>query len=54
MGLVDQLSSPAFATSVGLLRWNEMGSMSPSLGVRVNQSKAGGRLREWFRNFLPG
>jgi cell division protein FtsA len=54
MGLVDQLSSPAFATSVGLLRWNEMGSVSPSLGVRLSQPKAGGRLREWFRNFLPG
>ena len=54
MGLVDQLSSPAFATSVGLLRWNEMGSRSPGLGIRVNQPKAGGRLRDWLRNFLPG
>lgn len=54
VGLVDQLANPAFATSVGLLRWGVMTSHPPILGGRGGRSNFGRRIRDWFRNFLPG
>jgi cell division protein FtsA len=54
IGLVDQLTSPAFATSVGLLRWGQTGAVTPNVGGRGGQSVFRGRVRDWFRNFLPG
>lgn len=54
VGLVDQLANPAFATSVGLLRWGVMTSHPPILGGRGGRSNFGRRIRDWLRNFLPG
>lgn len=54
LGLVDQLNSPAFATSVGLLRWGTSESLSPTPRGRRRRLMVGRRLGEWFRNFLPG
>jgi cell division protein FtsA len=53
-GLVDQLANPAFATSVGLLRWGVAASMSPSFRRRRTKPKIGQRIGDWLRNFLPG
>jgi len=51
-GLVDVLSSPAYATSVGLLQWGlrEEAALPP-------REKTGGlwqRIVQWLRSFLPG
>lgn len=51
-GLVDVLSSPAYATSVGLLLWRlrEEAALPP-------RERPGGlwqRLVQWLRSFLPG
>lgn len=53
VGLVDSLHSPAFATSVGLLRW---GSMEHHRYLTRGQSKTiwRGRLNDFFKNLLPG
>lgn len=51
-GLVDVLSSPAYATSVGLLLWGlrQTTTTRPrTRGVPVYR-----RLAQWFRAFLPG
>jgi cell division protein FtsA len=53
-GLVDQLDNPAYATSVGLLRWGIRASLSPNLKGRRSRVPVGRRLSDWFRNFLPG
>jgi cell division protein FtsA len=53
-GLTDQISSPAYATSVGLLRWGleesydeiDEGRGAPLAGV-------GNAIRRWLKNFLP-
>jgi cell division protein FtsA len=52
-GLVDTLTSPAYATSVGLLTWGQ--KKKPAI-VRTRSSapQAGGRVFSWFRNLLPG
>jgi cell division protein FtsA len=54
LGLVDQLASPAFATSVGLLQLGMTGSLSLSLGRRRRRPSIGRRFGDWLRNFLPG
>lgn len=51
-GLVDVLSSPAYATSVGLLQWGlrEEAALPP-------RERTGGlwqRVVQWLRSFLPG
>ncbi len=53
VGLVDQLSSPAFATSVGLLRWGVTDPVAPVWGPRKTRPNLG-RVGRWFRNLLPG
>jgi len=52
-GLVDMLSSPAYATGVGLLLWGLRDKAAPALAERP----AGGlrqRIAHWLRAFLPG
>jgi cell division protein FtsA len=50
-GLVDTLTSPAYATSVGLLMWerNHKSVVRP----RPSKPPVSGRLANWFRNLLP-
>jgi cell division protein FtsA len=53
-GIGEQLSSPAFAASVGLLRWGlrqgeDGGGLNPSAAL----SGALGSLRRWLGSFLP-
>ncbi len=60
VGLTDQISSPAFATSVGLLNWgilfSETNQIAPERSGKSRQSssrsKADG-LREWLNRLLP-
>jgi cell division protein FtsA len=51
-GLTDTIMSPAFATSVGLLRWGlRQGAVSlraPRRGPNI-----GGRFANWFKALLP-
>jgi cell division protein FtsA len=50
-GLVDTLTNPAYATSVGLLMWerNHKSVVRP----RPSKPSVSGRLANWFRNLLP-
>jgi cell division protein FtsA len=55
-GLVEAISSPAYATSVGLLLW---GWGQQSMRVEIGQRTTAGedwyeRIRRWLRVFLPG
>lgn len=52
-GLVDRLSNPAYASSVGLLLWG--GKQRPA-AVRDHtpSPSMSDRLTRWFRNLLPG
>ncbi|HHX45037.1 MAG TPA: cell division protein FtsA [Chloroflexi bacterium] len=55
-GLVETISSPAYATSVGLLLW---GLEQQSTTVEIGHRAAAGeewyeRVRRWLRVFLPG
>ena len=52
IGLVDSLSSPAFATSVGLLNWATSGHNT--FRPRVRQREFGRRIGGFFRALLPG
>jgi cell division protein FtsA len=54
LGLVDQLASPAFATSVGLLQWGLTVSLSPAPRRHRSRPGIGDRFGNWMRNFLPG
>jgi cell division protein FtsA len=49
-GLVESISNPAFATSVGLLKWGL--AQADEFGVAMGQG-ALGRVREWLRSFFP-
>jgi cell division protein FtsA len=53
VGLVDTLRSPAFATSVGLLRWGMNGHQiyQPRPVMQVDWGR---RVTEFFRALLPG
>jgi cell division protein FtsA len=65
VGMVDKLDSPAFSTSVGLLRWAFMYQEFAALGARrrtayteVSPDTQGGGLnwqniRNWLRRLLP-
>jgi cell division protein FtsA len=55
-GLTDTLSSPAYATSVGLLRWGmrEDGALRPQERDRVRRSPFGNRVKGMFKALLPG
>jgi cell division protein FtsA len=53
-GLTDQISTPAFATSIGLLKWGlgqEFEPGSPRRGMPL--AGFGSALTSWLRNFLP-
>lgn len=54
LGLVDQLTNPAFATGVGLLQWGLDASLSPNFHRRRGRSGISHRVGDWLRNFLPG
>jgi cell division protein FtsA len=53
-GLTDQISTPAFATSVGLLKWGLDQEFEPATtrgGLPL--SGIGSAVTNWLRNFLP-
>ena len=53
LGMADQLASPAFAASVGLLRWG-LSHEEGAGGLRASAlSGAFSSLADWFRGFLP-
>lgn len=56
VGLVDQLHSPAYSTSVGLLNWavmmNDTMTTSRSRKPKAKRREEGGGLAEWLKNFL--
>jgi len=52
VGLVDSLSTPAFATSVGLLNWATSGQNM--YRPRSRQGDLGHKLTRFFRELLPG
>jgi cell division protein FtsA len=49
-GLVEQISNPAFAASVGLLKWGI--AQSDDYGAGAGESVVA-RLRDWLRGFFP-
>jgi cell division protein FtsA len=54
LGLSEQLSSPAFASSVGLLRWGLRHSGELSSGPRISVlNGAFGSITNWLRSFVP-
>ena len=50
-GLVDQLTHPAYATSVGLLMWEK--NHKSTVRPRPARASMGDRVVGWFRNLLP-
>ncbi len=53
-GLTDQVSTPAFATSVGLLKWGLDQEFEPAAGRGgFALSGIGSAVTNWLRNFLP-
>jgi cell division protein FtsA len=57
IGMVDQLYSPAFSTSVGLLRWATLMSELPVVQPRRRESFGGEdtfkMIKDWVRRLLP-
>jgi cell division protein FtsA len=57
VGLTDQLNSPAYSTSVGLLNWALMMSETgPRTGIRDSSPKGVpdlGSLKGWLKRLLP-
>src|SRR3712207_5252151 len=49
-GLVESISNPAFATSIGLLKWGlaQADEFGPAAGDGIV-----GRVRDWLRSFFP-
>ena len=53
-GLTDQIMTPAFATSVGLLKWGVGQEFEPASARRSSPlAGVGSALSNWLRNFLP-
>ena len=53
-GLTDQISTPAFATSVGLLKWGLDQEFEPAAARGgLPLSGIGSAVTNWLRNFLP-
>jgi cell division protein FtsA len=53
-GLTDQVSTPAFATSVGLLKWGLDQEFEPTTARGgLPLSGIGSAVTNWLRNFLP-
>jgi cell division protein FtsA len=55
-GLMDQLSNPAFSTSIGLLLWGarHVGSEPMTYSTGAGGGAGVGRLMEWLRGLFPG
>jgi cell division protein FtsA len=58
VGLTDQLYSPAYSTSVGLLNWAVlMNEVGPQLNHRRRNYQGGGanweNIKEWLKRLLP-
>ncbi len=58
IGMIDQLQSPAFATSVGLIRWamlmSEFGDVqTPRRTVRTGGAIDWETIKNWLRRLLP-
>jgi cell division protein FtsA len=55
-GLMDQLSNPAFSTSIGLLLWgaHHIGSEPISFASGSPLSGGVGRFVDWIRGLFPG
>lgn len=58
VGMVDQLDSPAYATSVGLLRWAILMSEFTQEGgrrpvIRPGENVDWSKLKNWLRRLLP-
>jgi len=51
-GLVDTLTSPAYATSVGLLMWEQ--NHKSTVRPRPTRPTVASRVSKWFKNLLPG
>ena len=51
-GLVDTLTGPAYATSVGLLQWGQR--QKPIVRLQPSRTSLPSRMTRWFRNLLPG
>jgi cell division protein FtsA len=51
LGLTDAIMSPAFATSVGLLRWGQRQSAGPTNAPRRGPGLGG--IARWFKALLP-
>ncbi|MBU1662272.1 MAG: cell division protein FtsA [Chloroflexi bacterium] len=57
-GMIDQLDSPAYATSVGLLRWATlMGELStsyqPRRPIKIGGEDTWEKVKNWIRRLLP-
>jgi cell division protein FtsA len=52
-GLVDTISSPAFATSAGLLQWGQRQAGPANKRSRRTGSEGGLKLMSWLKNLLP-
>ncbi|WP_155818137.1 cell division protein FtsA [Anaerolinea thermophila] len=53
LGLTDQLNSPAYSTSVGLLSWAMMMSETPAAAGKRSRKKGGSsEFGDWFKSFL--
>jgi cell division protein FtsA len=57
MGLTDQIYSPAYSTSVGLLYWAVLMSQTSAPSKRKASKKGGGEnlfdLKTWLKRLLP-
>ncbi len=60
VGLTDQISSPAYATSVGLLNWGILFSETTQIapersgnGKRSSQKPKADGLKDWLKRILP-
>jgi cell division protein FtsA len=60
IGMADRLASPAYSTSVGLLRWGMlMSEITPVDRVRRPKSRSGGgainweNIKSWLKRLLP-
>ena len=58
IGMVDQIYSPAFSTSVGLLKWAILMNELPTVYKPRQPMRLGGedtliRIRNWMRRLLP-
>jgi len=55
-GLMDQLTNPAFSTSLGLLLWGarHVGAEPIGFVTRSPVSDGVNRARSWFRSLFPG